>query len=118
MLAFRLHMTFAPEDIGEAAAVLRSLVGPVRAERGCVGTQLLKDAGDQFELRWVEDWCSIEDFENHLRGPSFRQILAVVELASVSPVVEIDDVASRRGFGLVEEILGLSAAHSAENEAG
>ena len=54
----------------------------------------------------MEEWRSVEDFERHLRGAAFRQILAVIEMAAVRPVVEIDDVASRRGFELVEEMLG------------
>lgn len=35
-----------------------------------------------------------------------RVVITVIELASAPPEVEIDDVASRRGFELVEEILG------------
>jgi hypothetical protein len=61
---------------------------------------------------------SVEDFERHLRATAFRQILAVIELADRPPVVEIDDVTSRRGFELVEEILGLTSAERAEYETG
>ncbi|HSN53562.1 MAG TPA: hypothetical protein VLT32_02780 [Candidatus Sulfomarinibacteraceae bacterium] len=38
----------------------------------------------------------------------------MIELACAPPDVEIDDVASRRGFELVEEILGVAPAGSAE----
>ncbi len=106
MLTFRLHMEFAPESCDEAAAVLRSLVGPVRAEPGCGATRLLRDTEDGCELTWVEEWCSVEEFEHHLRSSAFRQIVAVIEMAARPPVVEIDEIASRRGFDLVEEILG------------
>jgi len=110
MLIFRLHMEFAPQSCEEAAAVLRTLVGPVRSESGCNATRLLINAKSSCKLTWVEEWTSIEDFERHLRDSSFRQILAVIELASGPPVVEIDDVASRRGFELIEEILGFAGA--------
>lgn len=106
MLTFRLHMEFSHETLDEAASVLRSLVGPVRSEPGCNATRLLKCTGNDHGLTWVEEWRSTEDFERHLRAQVFRQILAVIELASAPPEVEIDDVASRRGFELVEEILG------------
>jgi len=118
MLTFRLHMEFSPETCDEAAAVLRSLVGPVRSEPGCNATQLLKCAGNDHGLTWVEEWRSEEDFERHLRSAVFRRILAVIELAAVSPVVEIDDVASRRGFGLVEEILGRPPVAKSTHELG
>ncbi len=110
MLRFRLHMQFTPQAYEEVSSVLRSLVGPVRAEQGCVATRIQKDSERGCEINWVEEWCSIEDFERHLRSGAFRQILAVIEMAAVRPVVEIDDVSSRRGFDLVEEILGLTPA--------
>ena len=101
-------------DNTEGVAVVESVVwlalvvvlGPVRAEPGCIATQLLVDADDDSALTWVEEWRDIGDFELHLREDSFHRIVAVIELASGPPVVEIDDVSSRRGFELVEEILG------------
>lgn len=110
MLSFRLHMEFTPQTCDEAAAVLRSLVGPVRAEPGCSATRLCRDTKDGYGLTWVEEWRSVEDFEQHLRAKAFRQILAVIELAAEPPAVEIDNVTSRRGFELIEEILGQTPA--------
>lgn len=114
MLSFRLHMDFAPQVCDEAAAALRSLVGPVRAEPGCSATRLLRGTEEGCGLTWVEEWRSLEDFERHLRAAAFRRILAVIELAARRPVVEIDDVSSRRGFELVEEILGLTPTAKSE----
>ena len=105
MLSLRLHLEFAAKTCGEAAATLRSLVGPVRSENGCTATRLLASTDESCRLSWTEEWCDVEAFENHLRGPSFRTILSVIELAAAPPVVEIDDIASRRGFELVEELL-------------
>ena len=118
MLSLRLHMDFAPQKCAEATAVLRSLVGPVRAEPGCNATRLLNNAGREGGLTWVEEWRGIDDFERHLRSAAFRQILAVIELAAVKPVVEIEDVTSRRGFELVEEILGVPPEASAGCDTG
>ena len=118
MLTLRLHMEFTPLTCDEAAAVLRSLVGPVRSESGCSATRLLWDAEDGCGLTWVEEWRSIEDFERHLRETAFRRILAVIELAARPPVVEIDDVGSRRGFDLVEEILGRSPVENTKHGLG
>lgn len=105
MLRLRLHMEFTPARYEEAAAALRSLVGPVRAEPGCRVTRLLKDVDGGSALTWVEEWQSVSDFEHHLQAAAFRRILAVMELASAKPEFEVDDVSSRRGFELVEEML-------------
>ena len=118
MLTFRLHMEFTPQACDEAAAVLRSLAGPVRAERGCSATRVQRDTDDECTLTWVEEWLSVEDFERHLRAPAFRQILAVIELASGPPKVEIDDVNSRRGFEVIEEILNPVAEEDNRQEMG
>ena len=118
MLRIRIHMVFAPRACVEAASVLRSLIGPVRAKPGCSTTRFQMDFGDQCGLTWVEEWRTIEGFEQHLRSSAFRRILAVIELAAGPPEVEIDDVASRRGFELVEEILGLTPTERMESEAG
>ena len=118
MLRLRIHMKFAPRACDEAASVLRSLIGPVRAEPGCSATRFQMVSGDECGLTWVEEWRDVEDFEQHLRSPAFRRILAVIELAAGPPVVEIDDVASRRGFELVEEILGLTPTERMEREIG
>ena len=112
MLTFRLLMEFTPETREEAAAVLRPLVGPVRAETGCQATRLLREADGAVSLTWVEEWRNLEDFERHLRSPAFRRILEVIELAAGPPEVEIDDVNSRRGFGLIEEILSRAPVES------
>jgi quinol monooxygenase YgiN len=118
MLSIRLHMEFTPQTCDEATVVLRSLVGPVRSESGCTSTRLQRDTGEGCGLTWVEEWRSVEDFERHLRATAFRRILAVIEMAAEPPAVEIDDVTSRRGFELVEEILGLTSAERAEHETG
>jgi len=115
MLSFRLHMDFTPKTCNEAAAVLRSLVGPVRSEPGCSATRLLRSTSDGCGLTWVEEWHDVEQFEHHLRGAAFRKILAVIELAAEPPEVEIDDVSSRRGFELIEEILGHSPVERTAN---
>lgn len=117
MLALRLHMEFSAETVEEATSALRALVGPVRAEPGCHATRVLKNAGREGGLTWVEEWSAVEDLERHLRSPVFRRILAVIELAAARPVVEIDDVVSRRGFELVEEILGVTPEGSPGLEA-
>lgn len=112
MLSFRLHLEFARQDCDEAASALQSLVGPVRSEHGCTTTRLLKSPDDCCQFTWVEEWRGVDDFERHLRSPAFRQILAVIEMSDSPPEVEIDDVNSRRGFELIEELLSRSPSES------
>jgi quinol monooxygenase YgiN len=111
-------MEFAPQTVEEAVQTLRSLVGPVRAERGCCATRLERDVDDGAVVTFVAEWRSSEDFEQHLRAMAFRRILALMELAAGAPTVEIDEISTRRGFDLVEEILGRAGTREAGGEVG
>jgi quinol monooxygenase YgiN len=107
-------MTFTPQPGEEAAAALRSLAGPVRSEPGCSATRVQRGTSQSCDLTWVSEWRSIEDFERHLRAPTFRQIVEVIEMADGPPEVEIDDVNSRWGFELIEDILSRPPSGSAQ----
>jgi quinol monooxygenase YgiN len=106
VLKLTLRLDIEPRSIDEATQVLRSLVGTVRAEPGCCATRLLQGLDAAASVTFIEEWRSRDDLQRHLRSPAFRRILAVMELAARAPTVEIDDVSSRRGFDLVEELLG------------
>jgi quinol monooxygenase YgiN len=107
MLRFQLRIEFVPHAADEAVQVLRSLVGPVRAEPGCSATRLLRNLDDG-SVTFVEEWRSGENLQQHLHAATFRTILAVMDLAAAAPTVEIDEISSRRGFEMVEELLGES----------
>jgi len=105
----RLRIDGSLRDDG--VRVLRGLLGPVRSERGCLQTRLLQDtADDDDRVTWVSSWRQQSNLERHLRSLHFRRILAVMELASEAPVVEIEIDGEIRGFDLIEEVLAASGA--------
>lgn len=110
MLRFRVSMMFPPQAADEALHALRALTGPVRAEPGCTASRLSRDLDDGGLIAWVAEWRTREDFRHHLESRAFRSVVAVMELAAAVPVVEIDEVTSRRGFDLVEELLAATVA--------
>ena len=97
VMRFGLRMVFSAESHDEAISVLRSLLGPVRAETGCSATRLLMDIDRDNSLTWVEEWRSAADFERHLRAATFRSVLAVMELAAAHPevVAEVQKLMAR-----------------------
>ena len=116
MMRFRIRMTFSRRKIDEAAVVLRSLVGPIRAENGCAVTRLLRDLDEEQTLTFIEEWRDVKSIHHHLRGMNFRTLLEVIEMAERAPTIEIDQVASRRGFDVVEEVLGIGRSGTSEIE--
>jgi len=101
-----LRMVFVEPTRDDALQVLRALLGPVRSHRGCLATRLMRDIEDERVLTWVEHWRSREDHEHHVRSGAFRRLLAVMDLAAETPLVEVDDLSRRRGFEVVEQLLG------------
>ena len=116
MQRVRVQMEFAPQSEGEAVQVLRSLLGPVRAEPGCSATRLLRDLNEALSVTFVEEWRDGESLQRHLRAATFRTILAVMDLAAAAPTVEIDEISSRRGFDMVEELLGKTRIDNGQSE--
>ena len=110
MITSTLRMLFTATHREEALRVLRGLLGPVRSHPGCLSTRLMQDEGDESILTWVEQWRRREDHERHVRSDAFRRLLAVMDLAAEPPTFEVDEVRRRRGFELVEELLGARAA--------
>jgi quinol monooxygenase YgiN len=106
VITLRLRLVVTRQRRDEATAVLQSLVGPIRAQPGCTSTRFLSELNEANALTFVEEWSARADLELHLRTPAFRKILAVMELASEQPIVEVDELGKRRGFDFVEEVLG------------
>ena len=113
MQRLSVRMEIEPQSVREAVQVLRSLLGPVRAEPGCSATRLLRDLDDERAMTFMEEWRDGASLQRHLRAATFRRILAVMELADAAPTVEIDEISSRRGLDMVEEILGAAPAEGA-----
>jgi len=106
VITFTLRLEVSPESLDQVHGTLQSLVGPVRAQPGCGATRLQRNLDEKMGLTFVSEWRSRADLEQHLTTPAFRKVLAVMELASEPPTVEIDELGNRWGFELVEEILG------------
>jgi len=99
-------MAFDERTREQALRVLRSLLGPVRSHPGCLATRLMRDVGDERVVTWMEQWRDRGAYERHVRSEAFRRLLAVMDLATESPLIEVDELSRRRGFEIVEELLG------------
>jgi quinol monooxygenase YgiN len=99
-------MLFTNQLRDDAVQVLRSLVGPVRSERGCSHTELISAKEDGAVVTWVSAWNSRSDLDRHLKSTHFRRLLAVMELAAETPDVVFEDGSELRGLDLIHEVIG------------
>lgn len=66
------RMIARPEAVDEVRAVLSGLVGPTRAEAGCVVYELLQNRNDPTDFTFVEEWESDAALDAHLASEHLR----------------------------------------------
>ena len=66
------RMVARPGDVEEVRSVLTGLVGPTRAERGCVGYELLQNRSDPTDFTFVEEWEDDAALDAHLSTEHIR----------------------------------------------
>ena len=98
MVHFRVRMHI---DDSRREAVVRSLMrilGPTRAEPGCINCQLSADLEDANTLVFAEEWADQDCLAQRLRGESLRVLLAAMDCAVEPPDVRIDAISDSKGI--------------------
>ena len=85
--------------------ILRSVQGPVLAEPGCHGFQILEEQEPETAIVLVERWDSPASLRAHLRSDHYRRILGACELSTGPPQIRFDHVSATEGIELVERSL-------------
>ena len=84
--------------------MLRSLIGPVGVATGCLKCRLFQGVVDENMVCWEEEWRTREDLYRHIASTQYRQILAVLDLASAQPEICFEHVSERQGMELIASV--------------
>ena len=98
------RLTHGPEGPEALLEALRSAAPFV--ERGRRSARVFREADDSGGLLLVEEWETQEDLVRHARTPSFRRLLAVLELSRTPPEVLYVRRGCVRGMDWIAEVLG------------
>lgn len=79
------RITARQETVTEVRKILLGLVGPTRAEAGCVVYELLQNRTDPTDFTFVEEWASDETFEKHHATEHIRGALPKLEALTAAP---------------------------------
>jgi len=80
------HITARPDTVEETKKILLDLIGPTRAEEGCVTYELLQNNADPTDLTFIEEWSGDEALDAHLATPHIQNALERFgELLAASP---------------------------------
>lgn len=103
MIQAMIDMEFAPDKMGEALQILRSIVERTRAEAGCVSCSVYKDTETENQLVFAQEWRSEDDLQRHLRSADYQKVLLVMEMALTRPEVRFDTIATTSGVEVIEK---------------
>lgn len=100
-----LKMIVRPERRSDFLETMRSVLEPVRVERGCLSYHLYQDIENRNAFVLLEEWATQEDLERHIRKDSQRRLLALMDLLSEQPEVRFNTVSHTVGMKLIETVL-------------
>lgn len=72
-------MTAKPEAAAELERALSGLIGPSRAETGCLRYELFRSQASANEFLFVEEWADEVAFETHLATPHLQEALSLAK---------------------------------------
>jgi quinol monooxygenase YgiN len=61
------HLAAKPETVEQTREVLLGLVGPTRAEEGCIEYELHQNTADPTDLTFIEEWTDDAALDAHLQ---------------------------------------------------
>jgi quinol monooxygenase YgiN len=80
------HLTSKPETANQTRSVLEGLIGPTRAESGCIRYELHSNNNDPTRFCFIEEWTDDTALDEHLETPHLRALRErVPELLACPP---------------------------------
>jgi quinol monooxygenase YgiN len=68
------HLTSKQDKIEETRAALLALIGPTRAEEGCIVYELMQNDAEPSDFTFVEEWASDAALDAHLQSEHIRTL--------------------------------------------
>jgi quinol monooxygenase YgiN len=104
MIVGMLRIPLATDRHAEVLEVLRSIQGPVLAQKGCRDYRIYSEQGQEPAVVLVERWESKAALEAHIQSDAYRRILSAIELAGGPPEMSFEVVSASEGMELVERL--------------
>lgn len=112
MITASYRMTVPAGKKDELLEVIRMILGPSRAENGCLSARIYQDILDEDSFVLLEEWESRIDLDKHIRGDNFRKLLLMMDSLSGVPEVSFHLGDRPEGLQAIEEILGMEVMSS------
>jgi quinol monooxygenase YgiN len=80
MFCMSIRMMVSPGKRMELSQAITSLMGSIRAEKGCQCCNFYQSVEDENELCFLGEWDSREGLAGHLRSKDFKVLLGAMHL--------------------------------------
>jgi quinol monooxygenase YgiN len=106
------HGSEGPQGLADA---LRSATTIPAMEPGCRSSSIWLEAGTSGAVLLMEEWESPQAMERHMASPTFRRLLAVLELSRTPPEIRYVQGSRLRGVDWITQVLGPPAGESGKS---
>lgn len=102
MIDVSIRMSIPADKRLEVLQTIKTLLGPIRSEPGCISCYCCLDAEAEQTVIFKEEWNTHEDLTTHLRSEHFSVLLGVMKLLSIEPEVRVKTITSAAGMEAVQ----------------
>ncbi len=74
------------------------IIGPIRAQPGCLSCGLYQEIGNGDQLLYLETWETQGQLERHMRSARYERLLAVMDASVQQPVLRYQTVSTVMGL--------------------
>ena len=103
-------LTIAPPPGGcqKIIDVFWLIIGPIRAQPGCLGCGLYQEISERNQLEnqllYMETWETQEQLERHMRSARYERLVSVMEASVDRPVLRYLTTSTMRGVEYLEAV--------------
>ena len=92
-----VKMAVSEDTRNEVLNTIKSLLGQIRREPGCVSCHCYQDVETENVVIFKQEWKTNEALTSHLRSGHFKILLGAMKLLSIEPEIRVNTVIATEG---------------------
>jgi quinol monooxygenase YgiN len=103
MIISLVKISPSPAKEREALELLNYIVGPTRANPGCLDCSVYHGSEDS-SIMFLEKWRDKEDLYEHIKSGLYMSILTAMELSATPPEISVVESMESDGMALIKAL--------------
>jgi len=106
MILSTIRMKIPSDKRAELLNILSAIAEQCRDYLGCIRCHIYEDLEEPNVLMIEEAWRTDKDMIFHIRSDEYRNLLLVLEMASMQPEIQFNKIANSTGIETIEKARG------------